>query len=280
MALNPISKYAVNETKLRLKRFAKNLRFVAKHAESPEAVHDLRVSIRRVTQAFRTFHDLLDPHAVKKLRRRLHALMDLCSVVRNIDVALGLLDQLGVTSASAARLAKAREDAVRELRRRLKGEIRKRHPAPTARSHPKGGDWNLAQNLEINLCRVLPALAEEFFAAGNAAISTHGSYRTLHQFRLHAKRFRYTLELFDDFYGTEMARGAQILKELQDRLGAINDCATTIELLGRDRRAVAAVRKLLRRRRAALHRYARGRLVLKNLIWWKRWLALPAERAA
>jgi hypothetical protein len=67
---------------------------------------------------------------------------------------------------------------------------------------------------------------------------------------------------------------------LQDRLGAINDCAATIDLLGRDRRAVAAVGKLLRQRKDFLRTYARSQFVPQKLDWWKRWLAQPAPRAA
>lgn len=114
MKPDPISKYAVKETKLRLKRFSKNLRRAAKHPDDPEAIHDLRVSVRRVVQAFKTFRDLLDPTPVKKLRRRLHKLMDLCAAVRNCDVALVLLDQVGVTmGVSVSRLKKTRGQAVK-----------------------------------------------------------------------------------------------------------------------------------------------------------------------
>ncbi|MEO8050689.1 MAG: CHAD domain-containing protein [Acidobacteriota bacterium] len=281
MKINPISKYAGGETKLRLKRFTKDLRHAAKHSEDPEAIHDLRVSIRRVAQALRTFRDLLDPYSVEKLRRRLHQVMDLCAAVRNCDIALTLLDQAGIKgSASALRLQNTRSAAVKKLYRRLKKERQKRRAAPDLRSHPKEEDWKPNQSLEANLCRVLPTLVEEFFASGRAAISTHASDQTLHQFRLRAKRFRYTLELFERFYGSEMERGSEILKHLQDRLGAINDCATTIEMLGADRGAAAAVGKLLRKRRAALHAYALGRFAAKELDWWKRWLALPRKSAA
>ena len=281
MKLDPISKYAVKETKLRLKRFSKNLRHAAKHPEDPEAIHDLRVSIRRVVQAFKTFGELLDPDPVKKLRRRLHKVMDLCAAVRNCDVALTLLDQVGRTAgASVSRLKKTRGDAAEELHRRLKKERRNRHAAPDPRSHPKERDWKLDQNIEANLSRALPALAEEFFGSGTVALAAHASYRKLHQFRLQAKRFRYTLELFEHFYGSEMASGAEILKELQDRLGAINDCATTIAILGRDPQAVAAIGKLLRQRKAVLQNYARSQLVPQKLDWWKRWLAQPARSAA
>jgi CHAD domain-containing protein len=281
MKLDPISKYAVTKTKLRLKRLSKNLRHAAKHPEDPEAIHDLRVSIRRVVQAFKTFGELLDPAPVKHLRRRLHKLMDLCAAVRNCDVALILLDQVGVTGgASVSRLKKTRGEAGEKLHRRLRVERKKHHAAPDPRSHPKERDWKLGQSLEANLSRVLPALAQEFFDSGEAALSAHATYQKLHQFRLQAKRFRYTLELFERFYGSEMASGAGILKELQDRLGAINDCATTIVVLGRDRRAVPAVGKLLRQRKAVLQTYARSQFAPQKLDWWKRWLALPARSAA
>ena len=281
MKLDHISKYAVKETKLRLKRFTKNLQRAAKHPEDPDAIHDLRVSIRRVVQAFKTFGELLDPAPVKKLRRRLHKLMDLCAAVRNCDVALTLLDQVGFTTgASVSRLKKTRGEDGEKLHRRLRSERSKHHAAPDPHSHPKEGDWKLDQSLEANLGRLLPALAQEFFASGEAAISAHASYQTLHRFRLQAKRFRYTLELFQRFYGREMPLGAEILKELQDRLGAINDCATTIVVLGRDRRAVAAVGKLLRQRKAVLQTYARSQFVPQKLDWWKRWLAHPARSAA
>ena len=277
MKLDPISKYAVKETKLRLKRFSKNLRHAAKHPEDPEAIHDLRVSIRRVVQAFKTFGELLDPAPVKKLRRRLHKVMDLCAAVRNCDVALTLLDQVGLTAgASVSRLKKTRGDAAEKLHRSLKKERRNRHAPPDPRSHPREREWKLDQNLEANLSRALPALAEEFFGSGTVALAAHASYRKLHQFRLQAKRFRYTLELFERFYGSEMESGAGILKELQDRLGAINDCATTIVILGRDRHAVAAVSELLRQRKAILQAYARSQFVPQKLDWWKRWLAQPA----
>jgi CHAD domain-containing protein len=281
MKLAPISIYAVAETKLRLNRFSQNLRHAAEHPGDPKAIHDLRVAIRRAVQACKTFRDLLEPVPVKKLRRRLRALMELCAAVRNCDVALLLLEQVGITTGAAvSRLQKTRGDAAKQLLRRLEKERLKRYPAPVARSHPKDRDWKLDQSLDANLSRLLPALAEIFFAAGKAAVSPRASYRELHRFRLRTKRFRYTLELFARFHGTEMAHGVAILKGLQDRLGAINDCVTTIAILGRDRRAAAAVGKLLRQRKARLQTFARSQFVPKKENWWKRWLAQTARSAA
>lgn len=264
----PITKYALQETRVRIKRFTKNLRHTAKHPEDPDAIHDLRVSIRRVTQCFRTFRGLLDPVPVKKLRRRLHKLMDLCAAVRNCDVALDLLHEVGIAEgALVSKLKKTRAGTEEELHRRLKKERRRHPPVAGASPRPPDGDWKVDQ--------ALPALAEDFFAAGRAAAVTGASPRALHQFRLRAKRFRYTLELFEPFYGGEMASGAKALKGVQDRLGAINDCVTTIDFLGRDRRAMAAVRKLLSQRKVEFQGYWRSRFAPRRLAWWKRWLSRP-----
>ena len=281
MKLDPISKYALKEIKLRRKRFSKNLRHAAKHPADPEAIHDLRVSIRRNVQAFKTFRDLLDPAAVKHLRKRLHKVMDLCAAVRNCDVALTLLEEVGISQTPLlSRLKRKRSETAKELRRGLKKERAKRYALPDVRSHPKERDWRLNQGIEANLRSFFPPLAAEFFSSGRAAIATHASYQTLHRFRLQTKRFRYTLEMFESFYGSEMSQGANILKEFQDRLGDINDCATTIVVLGRNRRAVAALGKLLRQRRIVLEAYARTQFTSQKLDWWQRWLTQPARTAA
>ena len=227
--------------------------------------------------ALRTFRELLDPKPVKKLRRRLRKVMEHCGAVRNCDVALELLLQSGISEgASVSKLKKAREQAGDQLHQFLKRERRRRHPAPSASLPPPDGDWKLDQTLEANLRRILPPLVQEFFAAGKMAAVPGATPSSMHQFRLSSKRFRYTLELFERFYGNEMARGAKALKGLQDRLGAINDCAATIDLLGRDRHAVAAIRKLLGPRIFEFRRYWENRFVSCKLVWWKRWLSRPA----
>ena len=272
----PIARYAVKETRICLKHYAKNLRRAAKHPEDAEAIHDLRVSIRRVTQSMRAFRGLLDPAPLRKFRERVHELMDLCAGVRNCDVALDLLQQLGITA--DAKVEKMRKDAAQRLLKRLKKECGRRRVEVGFNTVPADGAWESDQSIEDNLRRILPGLADEFFAAGRAAISEEASYQTLHKFRLQTKRFRYTLDLFERFYGAQMALGAKILKELQDRLGAINDCATTIDLLKRDRRAVTALSKLLGQRRITLLTYARGQFSEESLAWWKKWLSRPLLR--
>lgn len=57
----------------------------------PDPIHDLRVGIRRFTQALRVFRDLLPDAEVKPIRKLLKEMMDVTSEVRNRDIALDLL---------------------------------------------------------------------------------------------------------------------------------------------------------------------------------------------
>ncbi len=117
----------------------------------------------------------------------------------------------------------------------LKKERERHHPAPdSSLPPPDDGDWRLEQSPEENLRqnfahatsgRVLQGGGGNSIAPGAdpAGIAPASA--------LSSKRFRYTLELFEQFYGSEMERAAEAMKGVQDRLGAINDCAATIDLL-------------------------------------------------
>lgn len=60
------------------------------------SVHDLRTSIRRLSECLRTFADLFPGGEAGRLRRRLRKLMALAGEVRNRDIAGNLLVKAGV----------------------------------------------------------------------------------------------------------------------------------------------------------------------------------------
>lgn len=263
-----LSKYARDETRVCLHHFRASLRHAAKQPDDPDAIHDLRVSIRRLTQCFRIFHA-----SAKKTRRRLHKIMERCGAVRNCDIALELLADCGLPeSPSVPKLKKSRERAAQKLHRSLKKEGRRHRRAANAANHPFHHGFQIATRL--------PALAKDFFQTGDAAAVPDSSYQTLHRFRLRAKRFRYTLELFEHFYGNEMATGVKALKGVQDHLGAINDCVTTIDLLPDDPTAIAAIQKRLDQRTRLFQNYWRARFPSAKRAWWRRWLSLPRALAS
>lgn len=83
-----------------------------------EAVHDMRVAIRRLQQAIRLFKQYLDPKGVKRVKDRLRAVMDIAGELRNRDIAIELVgDEGGDTS----ELQKQRIECQRMLEQALQG---------------------------------------------------------------------------------------------------------------------------------------------------------------
>ena len=91
--------------------------------------------------------------------------------------------------------------------------------------------WRSRYSVELNAKMHLPALAQEFFHTGRQVVSQEATAEALHQFRLRAKRFRYTLEFFLPFYGPSMARRLASLRHVQDLLGDMSDGSTTRALI-------------------------------------------------
>jgi CHAD domain-containing protein len=262
-------KFVQSRTLARLKKLDAELRRAASAPEDRKAIHDLRVAIRRFTQCIRTFAQFFDAARIKPIRRRLRKLMDRCGAVRNCDVALEVLRAAGLHDHEiSAELTEQRRRAKKELARRLPS-WRKRWRFHLNASGKEAGVWDLNQSAAENARRVLSVQAEELFVAGDLAVAAGPSHQTLHQFRLQVKRFRYTFEFFQPVYHAGMKRGLAMLRGLQDQLGAISDCTATLEIVKKNRRAAAAVRKLLSSREAEFRKYWASQCGPAVREWWK-----------
>src|SRR5215472_17758188 len=82
--------FSVDQSTRLLRQLAFQIRQTL-HSHDPEAVHDLRVAIRRLTQALAISKSFLPSRAVKKIRRRTKAIMTLAAAVRDCDIALKLV---------------------------------------------------------------------------------------------------------------------------------------------------------------------------------------------
>jgi CHAD domain-containing protein len=82
-----------------------------------DSVHDLRVSIRRLSRCLRTFAPLYPDRYWKKIRRELAALMESAGAVRDRDISIELLGQAGISRRAAviSRLGSERRRAARDL---------------------------------------------------------------------------------------------------------------------------------------------------------------------
>jgi CHAD domain-containing protein len=146
--------------------------------------------------------------------------------------------------------------------------------------------WEGHKSVAENAREKLPELAREFFEAGSE-LGADASFKALHRFRLLAKRFRYTLELFRPCYGPGLDRRIEALRTLQQYLGEINDCATTRALLlARDNipraerdRLAGQVAELAGSRIAKFHRHWQSDFArARRENWWTGYLVRFAGR--
>ncbi|HXN49566.1 MAG TPA: CHAD domain-containing protein [Bryobacteraceae bacterium] len=112
----------------RLRRLAYAVGRTAKSADT-EAVHDLRVAIRRLAQCLRVFEQFFPRDKTRKIRRALKEMVDRASEVRDRDVALALVASAKIAPKSdlPRRLADDRRAAqlvlVTELKQWIRGNL-------------------------------------------------------------------------------------------------------------------------------------------------------------
>jgi CHAD domain-containing protein len=202
------------------------------HAPHAVAIHDLRIAIRRFSQVLSACKSCFPPRPVRKMRRRLKPIMTLAGEVRDTDVALQLVAAAGASSLEA-KLRARRKTAAKTLLASLKHwtarkSVSKWRSALESGIPPRELRQSKAEALAH---RELPRLAARFFREGARAAAPQASAGERHRFRLAAKRFRYTLELFAQFYGPAAAQWTAQVKELQSLLGAMNDCRAVRDLV-------------------------------------------------
>ena len=219
----------------------------AVHSPHAGAIHDLRVAIRRFSQVLSACKACFPSRSVRKMRRRLKLIMRLAGEVRDTDVALQLTAASGASSLEA-KLRARRKTAAKSLLASLK-HFAARKSVSKWRSALESGipPRELGQSkAEAFAHRELPRLAARFFREGARAAAPQASAGERHRFRLAAKKFRYTLELFAEFYSPAAAHWTAQVKELQALLGAINDCRSVralVEALGGDPKIEASLKK-------------------------------------
>jgi len=192
-------------------------------AEDP--VHDLRVAIRRASQALRLFSALLPAKEPRKMRQALRTVLDAAGRARDLDVGADLLLKEGLEEKHAmfSVMAAERQRAALALVGRL--YLLRSEELPLAwlpmldRIVPDGRQAADAAR------EALPPIASEFFEAGRKTMARSPSAEKLHALRLAAKRFRYTLELWEPFYGPVFKVKLALVKEIQSILGKRQDCA-------------------------------------------------------
>lgn len=212
----------------------------------PDALHDLRVAIRRTRAGIALFRNVL-PARVDGLRRELAWLGGLLGDVRDLDVLIARLQSDPHNPAlenltaelerhrDVARMRLARAMATKRFERLCTTMIQVLRRSPPRR--PEAA---------VPAVEAAPAMLEHAHArlvAAGESLGPTPSDEALHHLRIRVKRLRYALEFFAPIYGKRAKALIARTVEAQDALGAHQDAvvaARTLERLAVTRRLAPA----------------------------------------
>jgi CHAD domain-containing protein len=81
----------------------------ASQLQDPDSIHDLRVAIRRFQQCLTVFQKFFPRGQTKKIRARLHDIMQIAGEIRNRDICLELFEKSGLPADPALALRMRQE---------------------------------------------------------------------------------------------------------------------------------------------------------------------------
>jgi CHAD domain-containing protein len=201
----------------------------------PEGVHKARVASRRVREALPVVLAQAPARRSARLRRSFRRVTRALGPLREIDVTLQLLDEVGRSDARTAAV-------LAELHRRLERERGVRRDQMMARLDQIDFE-SLVDRIERLMderadesdeARALPAAIEGTLGlriarrvrALELAVERAGSLyavQALHEVRIAVKKLRYTLELAHDMRALRSRRALTVLHAVQERLGRLHD---------------------------------------------------------
>lgn len=228
----PIVSDPTEQIRRLLERLAFQVHRTAK-SPNPDAVHDLRVATRRAEQGLVSFKGHFRRKAAKRIRKQLKRVLSSAGKLRDYDIAETVLSKMKQPgTAPLLRAFRAKRDAaakslvlvLKELS--LRRRMRRWCDDLELNSHQPEAAPEL---LRTNALKNLPRLARRFLDAGKAAASDRSGER-LHEFRITAKKFRYTLEVFLPTIGATAAEWIREIKPIQAVLGAMNDYRSVLLL--------------------------------------------------
>jgi CHAD domain-containing protein len=230
-------------------------------SHNADAIHDLRVSIRRFVQALRMLKPCFRGKELRKIRRELKGIMAVAGEVRNHDIALKLLAKSKRTERASLqpKIQSGRRDAERSLITLLKSWLERKSSlkwrgALERAAEQAGEDFGKAPTAETAR-QMLPGMAEHFFERGDQAAGVKAHPRELHRFRLVSKKFRYSLELFTPLCGTSLNPKLEAIRRMQTLLGDINDFETVRNMLAQYPGAETVIAWLKKRQRKRLGQF-------------------------
>jgi CHAD domain-containing protein len=201
-----------------------------------DAVHDLRVALRRMRTVLEIGRDVLGSFHADEVRRALRDVQRATSDLRDEEVLLALLGSLGVEGADVTAWLDGRRRRERALRRALVRML-------------QSGALDAGRRLLAALLafRIKPSRDRRVHKYARRAVerarrdverhrgAAPDDPEALHRLRIDYKRLRYTAETFADALPEGLAALAQGAARMQSRLGDLHDVDVAIACVRRAR---------------------------------------------
>jgi len=212
--------------------------------DDSEALHDMRVAVRRLRAAVRAFPAGFPARMLKRFTQELRWLGSITGPVRDLDVQLARLHQhsMALPRGHRAGLSSLHEHMQVE-RARLRGELQcglesqryfdllirlegYAYGQPRVHPHDAAAREPIASAGAQKIRRALRRLLKRGTAVRGAPTP-----EDLHALRIRAKQLRYLLEFLQELTGKRGRRLVKRLVELQDLLGTYHDAIVTAEMV-------------------------------------------------
>ncbi len=203
-----------------------------------EDVHDMRVAIRKTRSLFRLLKPFYKRSAISTFKGELRHLAWTLGGVRDLDVLIEDIRAYQATLKAPQQadlqqaiddLDKQREATRHELLDVLDSRLYRRLIKDYSKFLTTAGDGAKAIEKDIvtpvQVRHILPIIIYHRLAAVRAydSILAEADAPTLHALRIELKQLRYTLSLFSEVLGPQVAEYVEEVKGLQDCLGHMND---------------------------------------------------------
>lgn len=223
-----------------------------------EALHDFRVTLRRLRVWLRVSEPFFVEYPLRRWERSLRMIQKALGPARDADIAVAYVIRNrrdGTGQHVLTRLKKFRatrkQSATRLLKSviwvRMKDRLRRFWREIPAKGHCDENEL-FERALEI-LRKTLKKVKRQ------AQKADPGDTQGVHQLRIVVRRMRYLAEFFEPFMGSALGQLAGEMKKTQDLLGAVHDLDVVLSVLSRIRvKEAREIRKKVSTCRGALAR--------------------------
>jgi CHAD domain-containing protein len=209
-------------------------------ADAPDALHDVRVAIRRLRSWMRAYAAVLDDTVSRKSRRAFRRLARDTNDARDAEVHLAWLQGQDAEGAEREAMLTALGGEQRRAAADASESVARRLPRAAERLGEELATYYVRRRVDgpdadFVMRAVTADLIREHRLALGAALRRVRSARdagAAHRARIAGKRLRYLLEPLDD--DRDVAVIVARLKTLQDRLGEFHDAQLLADRLRRD----------------------------------------------